>query len=51
MLPVPAGGVPEGVPNGDLRYGRHRRVLLRINYYHLSDDLELSKICSTACPF
>jgi hypothetical protein len=25
--------------------GRHRRVLLRINYYYLSDDLELPKTC------
>jgi hypothetical protein len=49
MLPLPAGGVPKGVPNGDLRPcptspGRY------MYKYYLSDDLELSKTCSMVWP-
>jgi hypothetical protein len=52
---VPAGSVPEDVLTETSDHGRPRLVLLCISpfmyQYYLSDDLELSKTCSMACPF
>ena len=49
MLPLPAGGVPEGVPNGNLRACPTPTGRFMYQYYS-SDDLELSKTCSMAWP-